>query len=64
MTLELKVTNIKCEACVETIQEAIQTADPQAQVEIDMGSQTVRVDSADAEETIRQAITAAGYQIA
>lgn len=64
MTLELKVSNIKCEDCVETIEEAVKVADPQAKVEIDMNAKTVRVDSKDADSTIRQAITAAGYTIA
>jgi len=64
MTLELKVPDIKCEDCVETIEEAVKTADPQAEVEIDLDSKTVRVHSQDADATIRQAITAAGYTIA
>lgn len=64
MTLELKVPDMKCKDCVATIEEAVKTTDPQAEVEVDLESKTVRVDSQDADATIRQAITAAGYTIA
>ncbi len=64
MTLDLKVPDISCPDCAETITEAVTTADPQAKVDVNVEAKTVRVETKDAEETIRQAITAAGYTVA
>lgn len=63
MALKLKVPNIKCSDCGETITEAITTMEPDAKIEVDIEAKTVTVESAASEETIKQAITAAGYQI-
>ncbi|MBW4619211.1 MAG: cation transporter [Cyanosarcina radialis HA8281-LM2] len=69
MALELKISNIKCSDCIETIEEAIAIVDPNAQVQINEELKTVRVEPKDpqqaiaSEESIKQAITAAGYQI-
>ena len=63
MALKLKVPNIKCSDCVETVTEAITTMEPDAKVEVDMEAKTVTVESGASEETIKQAITAAGYTI-
>jgi len=61
MALKLKVPNIVCDGCAETITESITTMEPNAKVEVDVKAKTVTVRSA--EETIKQAITAAGYTI-
>jgi copper chaperone len=69
MALELKISNIKCFDCVETIKEAIAVVDPNAKVEVNANSQVVRIEPKNpqeaiaSEESLKQAITAAGYNI-
>ncbi len=63
MALKLKVPNIACEGCAETIAESIHTMEPDAKVEVDVKAKTVTVESKASEESIKQAIVAAGYEI-
>ncbi|WP_250123558.1 heavy-metal-associated domain-containing protein [Chroococcidiopsis sp. CCMEE 29] len=63
MALKLKVPNIMCSDCAQTITESITTMEPDAKVDVDVQAKTVSVESAASEETIKQAITAAGYTI-
>ncbi|MEA5507163.1 heavy-metal-associated domain-containing protein [Halotia wernerae UHCC 0503] len=63
MSLKLKVPDIACDACATKITESIHTMEPNAQVEVDVKSKTVTVDSAASEESIKQVIVAAGYKI-
>ena len=63
MALKLKVPNIVCDGCAETITGSITTMEPDAKVEVAVKAKTVTVESAASEETIKQAITAAGYTI-
>ncbi len=63
MALLLKVLDITCDGCAETISESIKTMEPDAKVDVDVNAKTVTVESAASEETIKQAITAAGYTI-
>ena len=63
MALKLNVPNIVCDGCAETITESITTMAPDAKVEVDVKAKTVTVEALASEETIKQAITAAGYTI-
>jgi copper chaperone len=63
MALKLKVPNMACADCGESITEAIHTMEPDAKVDIDVQGKTVSVVSQASEETIKQAIVAAGYQV-
>ncbi|MCX7592770.1 MAG: heavy-metal-associated domain-containing protein [Fischerella sp.] len=63
MALKLKVPNMACESCAQTITESIHTMEPDAKVEVDVKAKTVTVESAASEESIKQAIVAAGYSI-
>ena len=61
---ELNVQNMTCGHCVSTVTRAVKTVDPRAEVQVDLRSGRVRVDSeATAGELIR-AIDAAGYPAA
>lgn len=64
MTLQLKVPNMACSACSDTIAKAIQAIDPTATVQADPKTKLVEVNTQAAETTIREAIAAAGYTIA
>lgn len=63
MALKLKVPNIMCSDCASTISEAIHTMEPDAKIDVDVQAKTVTVEAQASEETIKQAITSAGYQI-
>lgn len=58
-----KVTGMTCGHCQRAVIQAIQTLDPAARVEVDLGAGSVSVDSALDEQAIREAIIAEGYQV-
>jgi copper chaperone len=64
MTLQLKVSNMACAACGETITEAIKAVDPTAVVQADPKTKLVSVETQAPEVAIKQAITTAGYSVA
>lgn len=64
MAIELKVPSMVCEGCVDTITEAIKTEEPEAQVDIDLETKKVTVDTQASEESIKQIIVATGHEIA
>lgn len=63
MALKLKVPTIACDGCAETITESIATMEPDAKVDVDVKAKTVTVESGASEETIKQAIVAAGHTV-
>lgn len=63
MALKLKVPSMVCESCAEKVTGAIKTVDSDAQVDIDLESKTVTLDSAASEESFKQAITAVGFEV-
>ena len=63
MALKLNVPNIACDDCAATITESIHVVEPEAKVEVDVKAKTVTVEAASSEESIKQAIVAAGYNI-
>lgn len=64
MTLQLKVPNMACAACGETITKAIKTIDPNAIVSADPKTKLVNVETRATATEIEQAIATAGYTIA
>lgn len=63
MALKLNVPNIACEDCAAKITNSIHVMEPDAKVDIDVNAKTVSVESKASEESIKQIIVAAGYQI-
>ena len=63
MALKLNVPNIMCDGCGETITDSIHTMEPDAKIDVDVQAKTVTVESAASEETIKQAIVAAGFTV-
>jgi copper chaperone len=59
--LKLKVPEMSCGHCASTIEKAVKSVDPTAQVTIDLGSSTVAVEAGADENAIREAIRSAGY---
>ena len=64
MTMTLNVPSIKCEGCSDTITKEIKVHDENAKVNVDIEKKTVEVDSNMAEESVKQAIAAAGHEVA
>lgn len=57
-----KVADMSCGHCVGSITKAVKTADPSAEVDVDLAGKQVRVRSAAAPAaTLRQAIEDAGF---
>ncbi len=64
MTLQLKVPNMACSACGETITEAIKAIDPHASVQTDPKTKLVSVETQVSEVAIREVIKTSGYSVA
>ncbi|MEL7039679.1 MAG: heavy-metal-associated domain-containing protein [Cyanobacteria bacterium J06592_8] len=63
MSLELKVPSMVCDGCVETVTKAIIGLDSDANVEIDLSTKTVKVDGKPSEDSVKEAIAAAGHTV-
>jgi copper chaperone len=64
MTLQITVPNMACSACSDTITNAIKSLDPNATVTADPKTKLVNVETQVAEDSVKQAITDAGYTVA
>lgn len=63
MTLQLKVPNMACSACSDTITKAVKAIDPAAIVQADPKTKLVEIDTQASEAAVREAITTAGYTV-
>lgn len=61
MALQLKVPNIACAACVDTVTKAVKSVDATAKVEVDRKTKMVSIETQQSEAEIKQAIADAGY---
>ena len=57
------VSDLACSACVETIERAIHSIDPQAQIVADPQTKLVQIESELSTETLSAAIVNAGYSV-
>ncbi|MDZ4878032.1 MAG: hypothetical protein CLLPBCKN_007467 [Chroococcidiopsis cubana SAG 39.79] len=64
MTLQLKVPNMACSACGQTITKAIKAIDPTAIVQTDPKTKQVNIETQVSQAAVKEAITAAGYSVA
>ncbi|KAB8330736.1 heavy-metal-associated domain-containing protein [Scytonema tolypothrichoides VB-61278] len=63
MTLQLKVPNMACSACAETITKAVKAVDPTATVQADPKTKLVSIETQASQTVVKQAITDAGYSV-
>ncbi len=61
MTIQLKVPDMACDACAQTITQAILNLDSQALVKADSQTKQVTVETQASESSVKEAISAAGY---
>ena len=64
MTIQLKVPNIACSVCVNTVTKAIKSVDADATVDADTKTKIVNVQSQQSENKIKEIIAEAGYPAA
>jgi copper chaperone len=59
--IEFHVESMTCGHCVGRVTQAIKAVDPQARVECDLATHTVRVDTREEREALAGALVDAGY---
>lgn len=66
MTRVLSVPDMSCGHCKATVESALLAVDGVQRASVDLDAKTVSVDHADSvsEDTLRGAVTAAGYSVA
>ncbi|MBU1331732.1 MAG: cation transporter [Gammaproteobacteria bacterium] len=57
------VTGLSCGHCVRSVTQAVQGLDATAQVQVELASGEVRIDSTQPAEALAAAIKAAGYSV-
>jgi copper chaperone len=62
-SIDLKIPDMACSACADTITKAVKALDADAQVQADLDSKNVSITTNAKSEAVKQAITAAGYTI-
>jgi copper chaperone len=62
--MQFQVEGMSCNHCVGAITRAVQALDPAARVSADLAAHQVQVDSSADAQAVRQAIEAAGYEVA
>jgi copper chaperone len=61
MTLQITVPKLACSACVDTITQAIQTIDANAQIQANTKTKIVSVETQASETVVKQALANVGY---
>jgi copper chaperone len=61
MNLQLKVPQMACSACANTIAQTVKTLDPAAAVEADLKTKVVTIQTLKPESEVRKAIASVGY---
>jgi copper chaperone len=62
--MEFKIPAMSCGHCVRAITEAVKALDPAAQVEVDLPSKNVVVQSSQERQAVAAALADAGYPTA
>ena len=59
--ISFNVPSMSCGHCIGVITKSVRAADTQAEVQIDLPSHTVRVETMQSRETMAATLTKAGY---
>lgn len=59
--IELSVEKMSCGHCVSAVTKAVKEVDPQAQVDVDLATKQVRIETQQPREVLTRALDAAGY---
>lgn len=61
--LSLKVSGMTCGGCIKAVTRAVQARDPQANVEVDLATQIVKLETSLTAAEASQLITDAGFPV-
>jgi copper chaperone len=61
--MKFTVSGMTCGGCIKAVTKAIQSADPQAQVQVDLASQTIELQTQLSFNEAQQFISDAGFPI-
>lgn len=64
MSATYKVLGMTCGGCANSVTNAIKSAAPEAEVEVDLDAKTVTVGGAVSEDVVKQAVADAGFEYA
>jgi copper chaperone CopZ len=59
--IEFNVEDMSCGHCIGVVTKTVQSVDPQAQVECDLATHKVRVQTDESRDAIAEALAQAGY---
>ncbi|KAB2703285.1 heavy-metal-associated domain-containing protein [Brucella lupini] len=59
--MQLKIANMTCGGCARSVTKAIQSIDPNARIETDLGAGTVKVETTATEAALQRVLADAGY---
>lgn len=59
--LEFKLPDMSCGHCAATVTKTAKLVDPEAKVDVDLGTKKVKIESGEEREQFAQALTEAGY---
>ena len=62
--IELTLPDMTCGHCVKTVTQTVKALDPQAQVETDLATHRVRIETTQAPEAVKAALAEEGYAAA
>lgn len=63
MMYELKVDGMTCGGCAASVKRALQALDANANVDVDLPSKTVKVETAAQLDAVKDAVEDAGYEV-
>lgn len=64
MTLELTLPDMTCGHCVKSVTATVQKLDPAAQVQTDLVTHTVRIETTQSADAVKAALAEEGYPAA
>ncbi len=59
----LKVSGMTCGGCINAVTRAVQAQDPQAQVQVDLATQLITLETSLSPELVSGLITEAGFPV-
>ncbi|HYC66467.1 MAG TPA: heavy-metal-associated domain-containing protein [Reyranellaceae bacterium] len=61
--MNITVPGMSCGPCARAVTNAVKSVDPAAEVEIDLGTKRVAIDTGSDAEQVKAAIEQAGYKV-
>lgn len=61
--IKFEVKDMSCGHCVAVVTKAVKSVDPQAQVDVDLATKQVSVESASERKVLAAALAEAGYPV-